>query len=575
MYLGVLIAAIEGGDYVSAIKVLPVVLLLLLWAKLLTWIDKDAPAARLPRVEINAALLGGLVFGFILLLLLPNFWLAFGLLFLVFLLEIGVYLLLRHQKVGLADLKSELRNLFKSSGKKVVEAPPGELVLMTKKGGAIEPPTAEDPNRLAYDAIQRMLTGPMKRGLERFELMPADTTAAVRYAIDGVTYLGGNIDRNEAAAAITYLKNAAGLDVNERRKPQKGIFRIQLENKRTDVELETAGKAAGEWMVLLTDPRNRHNLKLDNVGLSAEQMQTVQQSIADNSGLVLVAAPKGQGLTSLMYAIIRKHDAFLQHIHTIEREPTDDLEGITQNKLPAMPSPAEEFQMVSWVTSQEPDVLVVTAVDDPKTAMEMVRFAENGRRVYVGMRANSSFEALTQWRRLVGDDRAATKSLTMVITGRVLRRLCEACKVGYRPDPQQLRKLNMDPDQVGQLYQARVEPVRDSKGNEIPCQFCADLHYKGRIGIFEILLMTEEMRQVVLAGGDPGMFRSAFRKQHGRSLQEMALAQVQAGVTSMQEVLRVLQPPAPPPGSSPGSPARLPPPAPAPAPALGRPSVRT
>ena len=194
----------------------------------------------------------------------------------------------------------------------------------------------------------------------------------------------------------------------------------------------------------------------------------MQELITEPGGIVLVSAPKGQGLTSTLYGILRAHDAFLTHIHTVERAPEEDIEGITQNPIPANATPEEEFKQVSWVISQEPDMVVVTLVESPKTAQDLIKFASSGKRVYVGLRAASTFQALEQWRKLVGDDTAAMEDLRMVICGRVMRRLCNACKVAYSPDPDTVRKLNLDPAKVSTLFMPRKEPMRDQKGNPDP-----------------------------------------------------------------------------------------------------------
>jgi general secretion pathway protein E len=122
-----------------------------------------------------------------------------------------------------------------------------------------------------------------------------------------------------------------------------------------------------------------------------------------------------------------------------------------------------------------------------------------------------------------------------------MRRLCAACKAGYTPDPTTLRKLNMDPDKIERLYQARTQPMRDAKGNPIVCEFCKELYFKGRIGVYELFLIDDDVRSVVEAGGSLNQLKAAFRKQRGKYLQEAALAQVEAGETSVQEVLRVMK----------------------------------
>jgi type II secretory ATPase GspE/PulE/Tfp pilus assembly ATPase PilB-like protein len=272
-----------------------------------------------------------------------------------------------------------------------------------------------------------------------------------------------------------------------------------------------------------------------------EQLDLVKAMIHEGSGVVLVSAPRSHGLTTLLYAIIRAHDAFLEHIHTIESDQATDLEGITQNKLPSTPAPAEEVKSVGWVISQEPDLILLSNVQDPKSAVQLIKFAADGKRVYVGIRAGNTFEALAVWRKMIGDDRLAMKELRMIISGRVMRRLCAACKTGYTPDPGTLRKLNMDPEKVGTLYQARTQPMRDAKGNPILCEFCKELYFKGRMGVYEIFLIDEGVREVIEADGSLNQLKSAFRKQRGRYLQEAALAQVEAGETSVQEVLRVMK----------------------------------
>jgi len=155
------------------------------------------------------------------------------------------------------------------------------------------------------------------------------------------------------------------------------------------------------------------------------------------------------------------------------------------------------------------------------------------------MRALSTFDALDQWRKLIGDDALAAEQLRMVINGRVLRKLCMACKVEFAPDQAMLRKLGMNPEKVTALYQARTQPLRDQKGNPIPCEFCYDLHFKGRQGVFEIMKIDDDMRAAIV-GGKP--IEAVFRRQRGRFLQDEALALVEAGETSVQEIKRVMKP---------------------------------
>jgi type II secretory ATPase GspE/PulE/Tfp pilus assembly ATPase PilB-like protein len=558
MMPSVVLATVQVGNYVNPWKALAILVVLLVWTRLLTWIDKDTIVARLPREIINLAMLGALIAGYILFFFLPGFGLAFGVLMLLFVGDLGTYVGLRAYSVGLGDLTEQFAQwragMFKKKGAAAVKMVAGRVTIMDKNGAAEPIPESDSPDALRYESAQQVLTMALSKGAQRIDLI-AGEPAAVSYTVDGVKYESESLDRNRSGAAVQFLKRVAGLDMNERRKPQTGLFRTNLDNKRGFMQITTFGSTAGESMRLIADPQDRHNFKLENLGFHESQLKTLTATIQEGGGVVLLAAPKGQGLTSLAYAVIRAHDAFVYHIHTVERAPEMDLEGITQNALPANVAPAEEAKQVSWVVSQEPDVIMITLLEDPRSAAELAKFAVENHRVYVCLHANNTFDALRQWRRLVGDDVLAMKNLRMVVAGRLVRRLCAACKTGYTPDPTQLRKLNMNPEAVGKLYLARKEPMRDAKGHPVPCNFCYDLAFKGRVGIYEIFIIDAEVRKIVEEGGSDNQLKQSFRKQRSLLLQEAALAYVQAGETSVEEVLRVLKDAQAATASRPGAPA--------------------
>lgn len=543
------LAEIALGPCVNYWMALPPVVLLFIWARLLTWIDKDvANARRLSRVIINLGLFAGLLLGYFLFFAIGlGFWPSFGALCGFFLADIGAYLGIRANAIGLSDLKETLLQEFSSlvparKAKQVTEVGAGNVFLMDRKGvPAPVPSNAEDPRLPQYQAAQTLLYTPLHLGAQRIDVSPADSVP-VAYQVDGVRYQGDAMDRNAIGAAIQYLKPLAELDIGERRKPQTGMFKTLVGQSKQDVQITTSGSTAGESASLLVDPKKRFDFTLDTLGFTADQVEKIRNLIAeDRGGLVLLSAPKTHGLTTLQYTVIRAHDAFMYHIHTIERGPEMDLEGITQNALPLGASPAEELKQVEWVLSQQPDVAMLTSLHEPRSALGVAQFADDAHRAYVGMNASSTMDALRQWRKLVGDEELATKQLKMIITGTLVRRLCSACKVGYTPDPVTLKKMNMNPETVGTLYQARKEPMRDAKGHVIPCQFCQDLAFKGRIGVFEIFLIDDEIRAAVRSGAGDNQLRQLFRKQRGKLLQEQALALVETGETSVEEVLRVLK----------------------------------
>jgi type II secretory ATPase GspE/PulE/Tfp pilus assembly ATPase PilB-like protein len=538
-----LLAAVEVGGYVSLWKLVPLVVVVLVWAKLLTWADKDAIYAHLPRAEINLGLLGGFIAGVTLFFLLPMYTLSLLALVVFFAADVGAYLALRNAKVGLKDLKKEMAETFFTFGRKekVIAEVADHVQFVSPSGSLLPSPDAEDPVRPIFDILQGSLVDPLRRNAELVEVIPSEQGAVVRYVVDGVGYRSQTLDRQAAGALVALTKKYAAMDVKDKRKPQSGSVKVSVNGKRHDLVVHTAGSSAGETMRIMVDAKRRHDFRLDTIGFNEHQREVIRETIANGAGLVLVAAPKGQGLTSMLYALLRGHDAFVEHIQTVEREPDQDLEGITQNALPPTPGPGEEAKQVDWAASQQPDVLMVSPVQEQPTAITLVNFAKE-KRAYVGLRTGSVNDAIAAWRKLVGNDRQAFSQLRMVITGRVVRKLCEACKAGYSPDPNQLRKMNMDPGAVTQLFQARTQPMRNDKGEVIPCTFCNELRFSGRVGVFEVWVVDDDVK-TALQTGSANQLKAAFRKQKGKYLQETALEVVERGQTSVQEVLRVLRGP--------------------------------
>lgn len=549
MDMHVLLQSVQVGPFASGYKILALFIASLLWWRLLTWIDKDAPAARLPRELVNLGSVGAYALAFVLFLFLPGFWLAFSVFLVVLLASVGVYLAVRNQQVGLKDLGAELKSIkLFSGGEKTKKKKKGAseeisatVVLATRDGRAMHQPEDEAPERPAFDALQAMLADPLRRGMEKLDLAPQDASMVTQYWVDGVMYAGSQFNKTIATSAIHILKRLAGLDINEKRKPQSGTIQVILDGKRKDIEVQTAGSTVGESLRMLVDPKHRHDRTLDQLGMAPEQLQQLDTIVRDTSGIVLVAVPKGQGLTSLLYGLIRKHDAFLTHIHSIERDPEDDLEGITQNKLAKGASPNDELQQVQWVVSQDPDAILLTELGNPKSARELIAFAEGGKRAYIGLHAGSATDAIAEWRQIVGDDDLATRQLHSVISGRLVRKLCPACKQPYQPDAETLRKLNLDHGRAQQFFQARTQPLVDQKGNPIACTFCAEMRYHGRTGVFEVMQLNDEVRHAVMSNSTPNQLRALYRKMRGRFIQEYALDLVEKGETSVQEVLRAMR----------------------------------
>lgn len=535
-------AAVTAGGYISLMKVIPPLALLFIWARLVSWADEDARVSHLPRTILNIANVIALVIGFGVFFLLPTFILALLGLLAVMGADVGIYLFLRNKEVGLSDLQGQVNKIasgIKEKGTPSKGKAAGRTAIMGKDGKPLPVPDSDSPDRPSYDAVQSVLSDPISRGASQIDITPEGENMAVRATIDTYPHKSPDLARAVGADLIAYMKWAGGLSLEERRKPQTATLKATIDGEKHELKIQTAGTTAGEHLRVIVDPKIRHSFKLPELGFSDAQRKVVEDLIQDRSGIVLLSAPKGHGLTSLLYTLIRSHDIFMEHAQTIEHDQEQDIEGVTQNKLAPNASAAEEFKLVDWAISQEPHILGVSRVTDPRCAASLAEFGKSGKRAYVCLRANSTFEAIEQWKRLAGSSGEAIDAVKLVINSRVIRKLCPACKEGFAPDPATLKKLGMTADRVSTLYKAREQPIKDSRGNPVPCEFCKDLRYKGRVGVYETLVIDSELRQVLDAGKP---MNQAFRKQRGRYMQEEALALVEHGETSVQEVLRVLKP---------------------------------
>ena len=379
----------ELGGYINGLKFIPLLLISVAWLRLMTWADKDAEDARLPREKTNLIHLGLWTLALVLCVYMPLYLIALPVYLLLFGVDIGIYLAMRNKSVGLKDLKQQFSDFYKNLGKPKelkVTASENAVVLIDRGGKAYRPPADDAPERPAYDTVQAVLQNPIRYNAQRIDLRPTEGGSVIRYSVDGVTLEGKSFPKEEAAAAIGLVKQLASLDISDRRKPQTGKIKVNTESAKHDVDVFTAGSTAGELMKLNIDFKKQYDFRVDSLGLLPDQLKTVMAAVADSGGVVLLTAPDGQGQTNLAYAMLKQHDAYLYNIQTLERDPPVELDSITQNKLAGSASSSDESKQISWMMSQEPDVIFLDRVDDPKSAIDLAKYSGGGKRVYTPRR---------------------------------------------------------------------------------------------------------------------------------------------------------------------------------------------
>jgi type II secretory ATPase GspE/PulE/Tfp pilus assembly ATPase PilB-like protein len=535
----------ESTSYVHPVKLPVMVVLFAIWALFAQWVDKDTIAVNTYRGVWNLITMGTGVLAAALLLFLPLF-LASVLAFVVINgVLMTLYVLHRNGLVSEEDrvctpdhIKSVIQRGFGKKKKEVEEVK--ERVRITAADKKVVPIPEEEVERHQFRLTQDLLFDALWRRAKVIELAPAGQTTKVTYLIDGIPTEREALARLDGDGVRTFMKRIAGLNLEERRKPQESRITVAMggSKDRLLVVVRTGGSTAGEKLILrVLGEETRY--KVTDLGFTGKQYETVRAIMDAQRGLAVLSAPRACGLTTTIYSFTRSHDAFLQNIQTLEYKKELEIDNVTQHVYQQSDDKTFFGELQKLVRS-DPNVVVLPEVRDRESALAAANGAAKKQVVYVGLVGADVFEALGKWMALIGDAKLVAGSLLAVINQRLVRVLCSECKQPYKPDAQMLRKINMPADKV--LYRP-PEAQYDKHGNPILCQVCQGTGYVGRTGVFNILTMDDGLRQVIKAGGSLRDIQAYAAKTGMQGLQQQALQKVFDGITSIPEVVRVTRAP--------------------------------
>jgi type II secretory ATPase GspE/PulE/Tfp pilus assembly ATPase PilB-like protein len=295
-------------------------------------------------------------------------------------------------------------------------------------------------------------------------------------------------------------------------------------------------------LTLLLDPEGQVKRDLADLGLHPNQLEDVKRLIEEKKGLVIIAAPPDNGRTTTMYAIIRTHDAYTSNVQTVEVDPQASMEGVRHNRFDPKVDGAEYSTTVRSILRRDPDVVGVAEVPDDNTAKEVAKADYDRTRVYMCIPADGALGALQAYAKAVGDQKAAARGLTGIIAERLARRLCENCRVEFQPTPDVLKKLGLPADTKKLFRKGGQVMIKDKP---VTCPVCNGTGFFGQVGVFEVYTFTQAERDQ-FAQNDLTSLKASFRQRKQQSIQQSALMHAIAGTTSVEEVVRVTQPPAAP-----------------------------
>jgi type II secretory ATPase GspE/PulE/Tfp pilus assembly ATPase PilB-like protein len=348
----------------------------------------------------------------------------------------------------------------------------------------------------------------------------------VRYRVDGVLQAAPSPPPHLTAAIVSRLKIMADLDIAERRLPQDGRIRLRLQNRQVDVRVSTVPTLRGESVVLRLLDKERGRISLAELGMAADTLELFAEVVSRPHGIVLSTGPTGSGKTTTLYAAIEMIRTGREKILTVEDPVEYELAGVPQ-------VPVNEKVGVTFATAlrallrQDPDIIYVGEIRDPETAQIATQAALTGHLVLSTLHTNDAPTALT---RLLDLDVAAylvASTVDAVLAQRLVRRICPHCATPVAPDRTAERRLDLDALNLRQVWKGAG------------CGECRNTGYVGRIGIYELLVMDNELRvEVQQRRGSEELRQMAIAKGM-RTLQDDGFRLVRAGVTTLDEVLRV------------------------------------
>src|SRR5688572_9134857 len=349
----------------------------------------------------------------------------------------------------------------------------------------------------------------------------------MRYRIDGVLYEMMPPPSHIAPAISSRIKVMANLDIAERRIPQDGRIELNVNNQPIDLRVSVLPTMFGESVVMRVLDRGNVSLDLDKLGMREDDLASIRQLIHKPNGVCIVTGPTGSGKTTTLYSALRELNDPSSKLITAEDPVEYDIDGIIQCQIKT------EIELtfgriLRAMLRQDPDVILVGEIRDHETAKIAIEAALTGHLVFSTLHTNDAPSSIARLLDLGLEPFLVTASIEGIIAQRLVRKVCNNCRAEYTPSVEQLMELELRPEDVeGKVFYY-------GKG----CEVCNNTGYKGRQGLYEIMLLDDEMKDMIIAHASTQMLRHEAKKRGMATLRQRGLLSIYDGVTSIEEVVR-------------------------------------
>jgi general secretion pathway protein E len=357
---------------------------------------------------------------------------------------------------------------------------------------------------------------------------PFDDELKVRYRIDGVLHDIESVPKKLQAAIVSRIKIIAKLNIAERRLPQDGRIRIKIGEKEIDIRVSTIPVLYGESVVMRLLDKESIVINLDILGFFPQTLSAFEQLIKRPNGIILVTGPTGSGKTTTLYGALDKINSPDRKIITVEDPVEYQLKGV--NQIQVQPQIGLNFaNTLRHIVRQDPDIIMIGEIRDLETAEIAIQSALTGHLVFSTLHTNDAPSAITRLLDMGVENFLLSSTIRGILAQRLVRVICPNCKEAdpSTADKEQLTMLGIRSDST--FYRGKR------------CEKCAFTGYHGRLGIFELLLVDDDIRTLILRSADSNQIREAARAHGMKTLLEDGAEKVKAGMTTLSEILRVTQ----------------------------------
>jgi general secretion pathway protein E len=376
--------------------------------------------------------------------------------------------------------------------------------------------------------VNMIITRAVENRASDIHIEPYADELKVRYRIDGVLHDIESLPKNLQAAILSRVKIMAKLNIAEKRLPQDGRIKLKVLEKEIDLRVSTVPVLYGEGVVMRILQKEGVTINLDRLGFSAETLAQFNQLIQKNNGIILVTGPTGSGKTTTLYAALDKINSPDKKIITVEDPIEYQLKGI--NQIQVKPQIGLNFAgTLRHIVRHDPDIIMIGEIRDLETAEIAIQSALTGHLVFSTLHTNDAPSAVTRLLDMGVEAFLLSSTVRGVLAQRLVRVICPACKT-VDPSP-------TVPEEWMHLTGGTAGPLYKGSG----CEQCAGTGFYGRIGIFELFIVDDEIRRMILAGADDIRLRETARKKGMKTLLEDGLEKVKASLTTLSEVFRVTQ----------------------------------